>query len=42
MEYLGNGDPLRKNMYKIWKRGTCRTLGSSIEAKSLDSKGGVQ
>lgn len=41
MEELRNGDSLRKNMCKICKRGTCRTLGNSIEARSLDSKESV-
>lgn len=39
MEELKNGDPLRKNIHKIWKSKTCRTLGGSIEAILLDSKG---
>lgn len=38
MEELRNGDPLRKNTCKIRKRGTRRTLGSSIETRSMDSK----
>lgn len=42
MEETRNGDPVRKNMFKIWKRGTCRAVSRSTEARFLDSKRSTQ